>query len=72
MTGELERTKPVPEVLPNSDRSPTSIVLTVEEDYALWEDSQDDVDQLGRYWEHPALGNLVDRLRTWHKTEATW
>jgi hypothetical protein len=48
----------------------TSITLTRAEAQALWDDSQDDVDRLGRYWEHPSLAALVARLKRWHNTES--
>lgn len=72
MSKEIATRSLTGDVLPSDSDQPTSITLTVEEAYALWHDSQDDVDQLGHYWEHGPLARLVDRLKTWHKTEAPW
>lgn len=60
------------EVLPNDDASPSGIVLTVAEANAIWYDSQDDEDRLGRYWEDPALGPLVRRISDWIRSGGGW
>lgn len=55
---------------PPEDDDLTSVTLTHAEALALWDDSQDEVDNLGRYWEHRGLASLVERLKDWHKNES--